>query len=207
MKLSILSAGLVLAGAMSANAADLVVNDPVAVADAGVIDALYLQFLGGVALPGAQDWVSDFDSGEWALDAGYAIAVTAGVVVIDGLSVEVDGFFTKRAFTDEDGSSSTSSLMANLKYSVDVNDTFALYGAAGVGFIHEAHETGGSETGFNGAGYQLIAGVTADVTENIAVVAEYRYQNSFGPLVSEVYDDWTHQVPVHALLMGAKIAF
>ena len=161
--------------------------------------------LGGVALPGEVQYYDDGDPQD-AYDtlAGYAVAGTLGVVVMDGLSVEADAFYSRR---EEDNVDlyiyETASLMANVKGTVALNDTFSVYGAAGVGMIWAVNDA----FEYSGLGYQLIAGVSAKFTDNVSGVLEARYQDGFSPLVDSNDDASGFSVPVAAVLAGVKFSF
>lgn len=177
---------------------------------AGVVEvansSVYVQLLGGAALSG----VLSTPTNDYDYDLGYAFAGTIGVVVFEGLSVEADLFYTHRADANfPDDSWSTTSLMANLKYTLPLNEMFSIYAAAGVGAISGVDYRGLSDTAYNysGYGYQLMAGVTADVTDNIAVVGEVRYQNEFEPLEWEGGPVDSRAAPTVAVMAGLKLSF
>ena len=199
------AAAAVLVSTSLSGAADLVViDDPVVVPDETVLSGFYAQLLVGVALPGTQYWVSGIE-GEWDMELGPAVAGTLGMTVLEGLSVEIDAVYTDQQFDpdDYDGSASTFSLMGNLKYSFALGEDFGVYFAGGAGYIWEQHL---DDIDFGGWGYQVIAGASLDVTDNVAIIGEYRYQNSFAPLENVDDPDWTHEVPKHLVMVGAKLS-
>lgn len=206
-----LSAGLVLAGVMSAHAADLIVNEEAAPMDTSLVNSnIYVQLLGGVALGGDIGYYH-FDGlyyGSLNFDAGYALAGTVGVVVMDGLSVEGDVLYTKRDYSANSEAGAISlSLMGNLKYTIQLNDMFSVYGAGGLGIIgYELYDTPPADH-YSGLGYQLIAGVGAKLTDNISAIAEYRYQNTFD--IAPWDDDSSEAIdaPISTVLVGVKLAF
>ena len=206
-----IAGGLVLASAVGAQAADLMVDEaPMAMDTSLVNSSIYVQLLGGVALQGDFDYYHDdsgyvFDSSD-TLAAGFAVAGTIGVVVMDGLSVEADAMYTKRNFDEFDAEVSSASLMGNLKYTAQLNDMFSIYGAAGLGVIGYTSKSKDT-TDFGGPGYQLIAGVGAKLTDNITAIAEYRYQNTFGVAPAVDDDYYGFQVPTSTVLVGVKLAF
>ncbi len=188
-------------------AADLMLDEEmVAEVDTGFVNSVYFQILGGVTLGGEYEYSlgSSYD-----LDAGYALAGTLGVVVVDGLSVELDVLHTYRTNSATDNVHiATTSVMGNVKYTVELNDMFNLYGAVGLGLIavDEIEDAPPEVDDGSALGYQVIVGASADVAENIAVLAEFRYQNAFDGVElsnSGVYID----VPTAAVLVGAKLAF
>lgn len=206
----ILSAlALVALGTVSVHAADLMVDPaPVYMPEPSSYD-VYMQLLGGVELGTADvfnDGSDDFDN---EFDVGPALAATLGVVIQDGLSVELDGLYTYRNNSDVDDSyNSSASIMGNVKYTVDL-DTWSLYGAVGIGYIHYWDQFNGGDVGeFGGFGYQLIAGAGFDLTEDMTLIGEVRYQNTFAPAEYLTTDDpFTIDVPTVSLLAGVKIGF
>lgn len=187
-----------------AHAADLIVDEPAAVVDP-VATGFYAQLVGGAALPGVIDYSS---SGEYDMDAGWGLGGTLGVTVMDGLSVELDVLHLSRTMSDYDYYDvATTSVMGNLKYTIDLNDTFSIYGAAGLGyiFVTETDDDSGDTYHGGGLGYQLIAGVGAKVAENISVIGEYRFQNTFSG--SEQDYGQSVDTPTSAILAGIKLGF
>jgi opacity protein-like surface antigen len=183
-----LTAAAIVATCATAAAADLAVAEAPAPAASSING--YVQLLGGWVMPNTLTSVPELSlvaATTVDFDAGWALGATFGLETpIDGLSVEVD---VLRTWADTEGVSIetagsliSTSLMANAVYSVDLNDMFSLYGGAGLGMIAlEAapdDETLPVGTG-SGAGYQVFAGVQADVAENVALTLEGRYQSSF----------------------------
>ena len=204
MRKLVIAGGLVLASAVGAQAADLIVDEaPMAMDTSLVNSSIYVQLLGGVALAGSVDYnFFDTYSTTQDTDAGFAVAGTIGVVVMDGLSLEADVMYSKSAFSGDDIDFTTLSLMANAKYTLELNDMFSIYGAAGIGQI--AYTSGSAD--YAGLGYQLIAGVGAKLTDNISAVAEYRYQNTFD-FADQDDGDYSLQAPSGTLLAGLKFSF
>jgi opacity protein-like surface antigen len=205
-------------GAFGAYAADpmepdFVMEDDV---DTSFVTSVYFQVLGGVALESdliATD--ANFDppdvSDPFPYDHGWAVAGTAGVVVVEGLSVEADVLHTRRVSTDDTSIVTTTSLMANIKGTAHLNEMFSLYAAVGVGLVHiNFIDPAGIEddAGANGFGYQLIAGAAANVTENVALVGEARFQDTFGH-GAELTDqpDVFVRLPTVSLLGGVRVGF
>lgn len=196
----------------TAFAADLIVDEPAVVApaaDAGV----YLQFLAGASLPGTIyyfDPSDGSDDGDDDLPAGGAVAAVIGIGTgLEGLSVEGDFFLTQRDYVDGNYTLTTGTAMAALKYTVSINDSFAIYGAVGLGGVYQHDEGKGGVTVYVdgwGLGYLLKAGITAKVAEQISLVGEVRYANSFQPIGAEsFYDD--EQAGAAAVLVGLQIGF
>jgi opacity protein-like surface antigen len=205
--------GLALAGAPS-QAADLPSSEATAPAkamDSRFADSsMYFQLLGGAALGNTVTY-NDFPSGDPlepdATKMGYAIAGTIGVAVMHGFSVEADVLNTHR---DQDGGTSayhSTSVMANLKYTLPVNNIFGLYAAAGLGYVwYGVTDPTGGNNPTSGAGYQFIAGANAKITRNISLVGEVRYQDTFNAnyLPLAIVDE---RAPTTAVLGGIKVGF
>lgn len=200
-----LAAALLAATAVPTFAADLIVDAAAApMVDTGFLNSRYFQVLGGAALPGSYEYDDGLD---YDLDAGYALAGTVGVVVLDGVSVELDVFHANRVLPDYDYYSvATTSLMANVKYTAALNDMFSLYAAVGAGVIHvsEQDDNAGETYTGNGFGYQLIGGVAAEIADGISLLGEVRYQNSFSDIGVQ---NWGITVPTASALVGLKFEF
>jgi opacity protein-like surface antigen len=213
MRKLLLSSAFAAASAFGAHAADLMISEPAApMAPAPSGMSIYAQLLGGVALAGDFD-VYDGDTLDYtdSFDPGWAVAGTIGVVVMDGLSAELDVLHTDRGDpTDEDDSLDTTSFMGNLKYTVALNEMFSLYGAAGLGWIriHEVEDDDyPGDFYYSGFGYQLILGASAQVTDNISLVGEFRHQDTFGPIDDEDFEGYSGQAGVNVFLAGLKVSF
>lgn len=193
----------------TAFAADLIVDEPAiaaATADVGV----YLQLLGGAALPGTYD----YNEGDNLFDLGAGGAV-AGVIGfgtgLEGLSVEADFFLAQRGYVSgiDDYDLTTGTAMAALKYTVSLNDGVDLYGAVGLGGVYLRDQEAGTDNvdveGW-GAGYLVKAGVTVAVAEQISLVGEVRYANSFAPIDSTNNGN-VGQAGTAAVLVGLQIGF
>jgi opacity protein-like surface antigen len=212
-KLLLATAALTLA-ALSAPvfAADLVVDEaPAAYSPDPVQSGLYVQLLGGASLSGTLEYTFDGnDDGEDDIGPGWAIAGVVGFGTgIDGLSIEGDAFYTNRDYSDDDYNLTTATLMADLKYTFSITDTVGLYAAIGLGGVYLHDQDNNVDIDYVdgwGAGYLLKAGITAQITDGIALVGELRYANSFSPIEGEgVYDD--EQIGTGAALVGVHFGF
>lgn len=201
-----IAAALVLSGSVTAHAADLVINEPVVVADSILSSGIYVQLLGGVALGGI---LEHHENGEFDHDhdlaAGWAGSVALGYEFDNGLAVEVDILHTSRIEAEDDDEFATTSLMAGVKYTVDLTDTVAVYGGVGIGGIWADDHVWDER--HSGLGYEVKLGAELAVTENIAVVGEYRFQNAFSPMPAEDNADDASLAPVHAVMAGLKLSF
>lgn len=206
MKKIALVAALVLSTSFAAQAADLVIDEPVSVADPILTSGLYVELLGGAALGGTLD---HFDLGGFDHDhdlvTGWAAAGVVGYEFGNGFALELDVLHTARAEDGFDDGLTTTSLMGGVKYTLDITDGIALYAGLGLGGIWTDDVNLADTT--SGFGYQLKAGVEVDVTENIAVVGEYRFQNSFSEMWGEDFPNFGNQAPVSVVLAGLKLSF
>ncbi|WP_421761849.1 outer membrane protein [Devosia sp.] len=180
-KIALLAGAALVTLSGSAFAADLIVDEPAAMTTPAADTTLYFELLGGASLEGKLNYEGD---GSDDLQAGGAVAGVIGFGTgIEGLSVEADAFYTQRDYSDssDDYTLKTGSLMADLKYTVNLNDSFAVYGAVGLGgvYLHDESSSGTVYVDSWGAGYLLKAGVTAKVADQISLVGEVRYTNSF----------------------------
>jgi opacity protein-like surface antigen len=180
---------------------------------------LYALLYGGVAFKGNVQF--DEECCDWEDDYGPGPAVggAIGVRVVEGLSVELDVFHTHRALNDSgdwwnwqdldwEDTISTTSLMVNGKFTLALNDVFDVYAGAGVGGIWLAYNYYGETATGMGAGYQVMIGASANVTENIAIFGELRHQNSFSPIEVEGpnFGPGTIHSPVNAALLGVRLS-
>lgn len=207
-KIALLAGVALVALSGTTYAADLIVDEPAAMMASAADMTVYFELLGGAALPGTLNYEGgDTDD----VPAGGAIAGVIGFGTgLEGLSVEADAFYTQRDYSDGDYTLKTGTLMADLKYTVSLNDSFGLYGAIGLGgvYLHD-EDTDGSHTYVDawGAGYLLKAGVTAKVADQISLVGEVRYANTFAPVgaTQSGYED--EQIGTAAVLVGVHIGF
>lgn len=207
MRKLLLASALLLSTGYAVQAADLIVMpEEVPVAASGS-PSIYVQLLGGAALGLDVDFFENgFNDESYTMDTGLAAAATLGVMVMDNVAIEGDLYWTDRVFTTEpDYDLSTLSAMVNVKALLPVNEMFTLYGAVGVGYITYSVNPDGDDYG--GWGYQLIAGVTAEVAENIALVGELRYQRGFGEIPMDGDDFYGIDAPTASALVGLKISF
>lgn len=198
MKRILLTSIFLLSTAVGVQAADLLVQDQAPAAASQSING-YVQVMGGVTLPNALEYYCDCkDDGDYDLLSGWALGATIGLETpVDGLSVEVDLLHTVAQYDPnqyiepyEDYLNSTS-VMGNVVYTVDLNETLSLYGGVGAGFVLldyvDAEDSSYNDSG-SGLGYQMFAGVEAAVAENVSLTLEARYQSTFEDVEMESGD-------------------
>lgn len=210
MRSILLASAFMLAGAVGAQAADLIVDEAPVAADTSFVNStIYFQLLGGVVQDLPVNYFEDgLDDGDADTEFGYSFAATAGVVVVDGLSIEADLLYSTRDYAyNSDDHYSTLSLMANAKYTVQLNDTFSIYGAVGLGYVWGNEDWSSGTADYGSFGYQVIAGAGAKLTDNITAVAEYRFQDTFDKSNYDGSGDYGLSIPVSTVLAGLKFSF
>lgn len=141
---------------------------------------------------------------------GYAFAATAGVRVVDGLSVEADVLRTSRNSNEPAPltpySLTSTSVMVDAKYTAALNDMFSVYGGVGVGWIRIDNSLLLPDF-YSGLGYQLIGGVAAQVADHVSLVGEARFQSTFAPAVYSADPDYVISAPTATVMVGVKVGF
>lgn len=178
----------------TAFSADLIIDAPApeAMAPMSYDSAMYLSIFGGVNLLDSVDYDSSTGtSGVLNFDNGYSVDAAVGVNLGGGLSVEgqlgylnadlTDATYGASEF-DADGSASAIYAMANAWYGIDLGGITPFIGG-GVGIANLTLDSQ-YDSPFDGASFedsgvtyaaQLGAGVSLNVTDNMALTARYRY--------------------------------
>jgi len=172
-----------LAASSSATAADLLIEDPIAMATPS---GLYASFFTGASWATGDTTISDggfgitFDS---ELGVGIMIGGTIGAYVTDNLRGEIEFSYIEAKvesiaatdISDEfDPVSRGYNLLANLWYDFDTKNGFTPYVGGGVGYGY--NEISDSDITFDGFLYQLGAGVKVDVADQLELDVGYRYR-------------------------------
>ncbi|WP_417310215.1 outer membrane beta-barrel protein [Devosia sp.] len=191
----------------SAYAGDLPVEAaPLPAANAG--GAIYVQILGGVVAGGDMSFYEPAER-SYDMQTGPALAVALGYELTDGIAVEADVLLSKRVYVNfPDDDQTNSSLMANLKGHIELGDSVGVYGAVGAGYILSTNnQVGGYSFDYASFGYQLIGGVSFEIAEGVELLAEGRYQGSFGHLPSVDYEENMVEGQTTTGLVGVKFGF
>lgn len=138
-----------------------------------------LSILGGWAShPGLTLGATRPDGGD-GFNAGARLSYDlGGMLPRSGFSVDADYFFNRADYnTGSAARLDSSSFMADLTYHAPLNESWNLYGGAGLGGVRDelGGSPGGSSTVF---GWQALGGVEYQYSPSMAVFAEYRYQNA-----------------------------
>lgn len=176
-------------------AADLIVEEaaPVTAQDWG---SFYLKVYGGTTLESTLSW----DGSDYDMEAGWLVGGAVGMEVFTpGLSIELDVTASKANYGD-DTFLSGSTVMADLVYTAALTDTFSAYLGAGLGIVGAQYED--YDFGY-GAGGQAFAGLSLDLTENVSVFGEARFQSAFDTIEADGYD---LEFSRTAVLAGIKLS-
>lgn len=185
-------------------AADLIVDEPAAIAATPVLSGVYVEVYGGGHFPGTSTYFDIHD--EYSMLAGPTLGVSAGILTpVPGLSAGLDVMWTSSEYDYLGEYLHTLSLMAELEYALPVGDAFEVYAAAGLGVVNITFEDGPGDTwSGSGAGYQVAVGARVEVVENVSLFAEYKHQDTFGYVDVEGDDvSW----PTDNVLVGLRFAF
>ena len=169
-------------GAAGAHAADLIIEDSYVSESSTSFTGFYLEVYGGATLPGD----STYYGTDYEMHWGPAIGVALGMQTpIEGLAVELDAMYAGAEYDCCDYGVYNASLMANAVYTVPLNDTFELYGQAGLGFVSLTYAD--DYTGI-GAGYNVAVGGRVSLMEGLKAFTELKYTNTFGEVDADGYD-------------------
>ncbi len=166
--------------------------------------AFYAEVYGGAQFGSQSSYSDGIDNLDFDMDPGTSFGAAFGMTTpVPGLAVEFDIMRTESVYTDfTDATISTLSFMGNLEYAIPITDGVDLYGAVGLGVQQLHYDYLITAVGW-GAAYQAAAGGRVDVTENVAVFGEYKFQNTF-----ELVDTGTYSygMPTHSLLAGLRVS-
>jgi hypothetical protein len=168
----------------------------------------YAKVFGGVTAPNTLD----FYGNPYDVDPGSMFGGAVGVVVHDGVSLELDVTHSAAdltGFTPGTVYSTGTTIMANVVLNLPVGDMLDLYGGAGLGGVYGTYKESGSPEvhGWAAAG-QVFGGVSVRASENISVFGEVRHQAAFSdvPLVPLVVPPDSMQFARTAVLFGLKVS-
>ena len=140
---------------------------------------LNFSVLGGWAShPGLTLGASRPDGGD-GFNAGARVSYDmGGMLPMSGFSVDADYFYNRADYASgSPGRLDSSSFMANLTYHAPLNETWNVYGGAGLGAVNDS--LGGSLKGSSTVfGWQALGGLEYQYSPGMAMFAEYRYQNA-----------------------------
>lgn len=176
------------------------------------VDGFYAEVYGGTTLATEATFVSGAINRIFDLDAGGLLGASVGLETgVEGLAFEFDVLRNSARRTDTERSIDAVTVMGNAQYTAALADQFGVYGGAGLGlvFMH-FDDPGGDDTGNgSGFGYQAFAGLIYDVTDNVSIFGEYRYQSTFQDILMDFPNDgFTADVNYHrhAVMAGIRVS-
>ncbi len=185
-------------GAAGAHAADLIIEDSYVSESSTSFTGFYLEVYGGATL--AVD--SSYDGVDYPMDWGPAVGVALGMQTpVEGLAVELDLMYAGAEYSDYDYGVYNTALMANAVYTVPLNDTFELYGQAGLGIVNVTYADDYSGLG---AGFNVAAGARMELTEGVKAFTELKYTSTFSDVDADGQDIG---YPLATALVGLRFEF
>jgi len=192
-------------------AADALPPEPVIVdAPASGWGGFYAKVYGGVTLadvlaidPGTGD--IDFDILQGGL-AGASFGIDTGVA---GLSVELDATWSSAEYAGGLGYTLDAvTLMGNVVYEAPLADTVGVYAGAGVGIVAVTYDFLTGEGTGQGAAGQVFVGADLNLTDNLSVFGELRYQAAFEnvPFIAVGFGAGDIEFARKAALVGLKLS-
>ncbi len=162
----------------------------------------YAEVYGGAAI--GTD--STYNGTDYSMATTWAAGAAFGVELPAGFSLGLDVMKTGEAEYDvePDASLSNFSVMAEGEYAVALNDSFAVYGSLGLGAINVAFTDNGVTDDAWGAGYSAAVGVRANMTESMALFAEFKHQDTFDAVEINGNDI---SAPTNTALVGVRLSF
>lgn len=145
---------------------------------------------------------------EYATEVGRAAGLAVGVETpIKGFAIELDLLWTEADLATDPVTVTSISVMADLVYTLDLNETFGVYGGAGLGFIR-LYDTFDGPTTFDDTqlGYQVMIGAIANLTQNFAITGEVRWQDSFGTYANMFSPGHPVSYGTTSALVGIKVS-
>lgn len=175
------------------------------------VDGFYAEIYGGVTLQDNLYWhTPTFDMG-FDLDAGSAFGASLGLETgVEGLAVELDVLRSSALYSGTSNALNTITLMGNVQYTAKLTDGFGVYGGAGLGAVFLNYDNVDNAFDSNGTalGYQAFAGMIFDVTDNISLFGEYRFQAAFDDITvtNNVPATYTIEYNRHAVMAGLRVS-
>lgn len=170
--------------------------------------AFYAKVFGGVTAPESN---LAWGAATYPIDAGWIGGVAIGLATpIEGLSVEIDATTASALYTGFTTSYAPTTVMGNVVFTLPVVEQFDIYGGVGVGAVHLRYVAPAAADAASGVGLggQAFAGVNFNVTENVALFTEVRYQASSPIRVTDggTYGSYNMDYRHTSVLAGLKFS-
>jgi len=161
----------------------------------------YIQAYGGLRVP------DNLQYNGTAQDLGIGNSLGASVGVdtsIPGVSAELDYMHSSANYSALGTSLDSQSFMVDGIYNLDLNmGNIKPYLGAGLGAVNVTYKSSDSGTGL---GFQVKAGVSGPITDQLSWFGEYRYQQAIGN-INIGSPAYPVEYASHSILGGLKISF
>lgn len=190
----------------TAYAADLMIEDDSVAVPTPAVWGGYVEVFGGATLAGSS-YYQYLVAHDYDMDAGATYGAAVGVETpIDGLAIEIEAMRSGGDYTGYSYGVDNYSLMLNAEYTLPVSDMFSLYAGAGVGVIKTVYNAKSYDDLYSGTGigYELTAGLSAKITENLSLFGEVKYLSPFDDIDA---NGVTINYPTTNVLGGLRLSF
>ncbi|GEO80288.1 OmpA family protein [Pararhodospirillum oryzae] len=147
-------------------------------------------------------------------DLGYAAGGTAGYAFGGGPRVELEATWRRNNIDNigplsNDGDLSSVALMVNALYDIPTGTKFYPYVGAGIGWVIGMMDSDIADGTSGAFGYQGIAGVGYNITDNVGMTLDYRFLGTTGMKFDAVADrdsDYDNYLN-HTVMLGLRYSF
>jgi opacity protein-like surface antigen len=164
-------------------------------------NSFYIQAYGGLRVP------DNLQYNGTAQDLGIGTTLGASVGVdtsIPGVSADLDYMHSSANYSALGTSLDSQSFMVDGIYNLDLNMMgIKPYVGAGLGAVNVTYKSSDSGTAL---GYQLKAGVSGPITDQLSWFGEYRYQQALGN-INIGSPAYPVEYASHSILGGIKLSF
>jgi len=153
----------------------------------------------GLSMLSDSSFSTSVDSGKISYDSGLSFGLAVGSRIEKNIRLEVEGFYKKNDLNEVkgetidyyysyDASSSVSALGIMTNFYIDLlpSEKITPFIGVGLGFVNVDFDTVGSDSG---PAYQMIAGVSFNVSEKTSIDFSYRYLSIFSDMSLSSYGD------------------
>lgn len=173
----------------------------------------YLVLRGGPGFVDDSRFSSKSLGGEFDVSSGYAVVAGAGLALVPGVNVELEGSWRRNDFDSVrvdalgswrmDGKISASAVMTNLVLS-DASGVFptGVYAGAGAGAALVEADGSGSDDDLVPA-YQVMLGFDVPVNERFSADLQYRFFRTANADLGSLEVEYS----AHAVLLGVLVSF
>lgn len=162
---------------------------------------VYIQAYGGLRVPDNLQ----FQGTAQDLGIGNSLGASIGIdTTLTGLSADLDYMHSSATYNALGTALDSQTLMVDGIYNLDLGmGTLKPYVGGGLGLVNVTYKSADSGTGL---GFQLKAGVSGPITNQLSWFGEYRYQQALGQL-NIGSPSYPVEYASHSILGGIKISF